>query len=80
MENRKEDLVSIREHMKSQTCEVCGLLDDLISQMRSEETLQKATMSSLASAVKIVAEKYASLTDEEEEIDEGGVIVLPEIE
>lgn len=80
MENRKEDVVSIREHMKSQTSEVCGLLDDLISQMRSEETLQKATMSSLASAVKIVAEKYASLTDEEEEIDEGGVIVLPEIE
>lgn len=80
MENGKDDVVSIREHMKSQTNEVCGLLDDLISQMRSEETLQKATMSSLASAVKIVAEKYASLTDEEEENEEGGVIVLPEIE
>lgn len=80
MEKENEEVVSVREHMKSQTGEVCKLLDDLISQMRSEETLQKATMSSLASAMKIVAEKYASLTETEEEEEEGGVIVLPETE
>ena len=35
MENGKDDVVSIREHMKSQTGEVCGLLDDLISHLHA---------------------------------------------
>lgn len=79
MPEENKDTVSVRDHMKNQTENVCGLLDDLINQMRSSETLEKATMSSLASALKIVSEKYASLAETEDEQDEGGVIVLPEI-
>lgn len=70
---------SVREHMKSQSGQVCSLLDRLIEIMSDQEKLDKATVVQLATTLGIIADKYAALDDGSSK-QEGGVIILPEIE
>ena len=78
-EEKSKNEADIRRHMQKQSAQVCELLDRLLENIADPAKLDKASARDLAVTVGIIIDKYSGIKSDDEK-EEGGVIILPEIE